>query len=114
MYSSGRWEGFWVQEEWGRQAMTPFTLRFTPGEVTGEGRDAIGRFRFTGQYDESTGAVRMIKQYIGRHQVLYIGKPDGEGSIQGTWSMGKDWTGPFLIRPIKQVVSEDAPIMTIE
>lgn len=99
MYPSGRWDGFWVQDGWGRQAMTPFTLQFAAGRVTGEGRDMVGRFTFNGEYDEATGEVRMIKQYLGRHRVLYVGQPDGEGSIIGQWSIGELQTGPFLLRP---------------
>lgn len=81
MYPSGRWDGFWVQEGWGRQSMTPFALRFANGKVSGEGCDVVGRFTFSGTYDEFTGAVRMVKQYLGKHMVLYVGQPDGEGSI---------------------------------
>src|SRR5947207_1821814 len=99
MYPSGRWDGFWVQEQWGRQAMTSFTLRFADGSVNGEGRDMVGPFNFSGTYDEATGQVVMVKQYLGKHQVLYVGQPDGEGSIQGTWSIGRHDTGSFLLRP---------------
>ncbi len=113
MYPSGRWEGFWVQEFWGRQAMTPFSLHFADGKVTGEGKDVIGRFTFSGTYDSATGAVRMVKQYLGKHQVLYAGRPDGEGSIQGTWSLGPDWTGPFLIRPVVRKPTGEEPIQEI-
>ena len=38
MYPSGQWEGFWVQNIWGRQAMTPFFLVFRrSGERSREG-----------------------------------------------------------------------------
>ncbi len=118
MYPSGRWDGFWVQEYVGRQAMTPFTLRFAEGQVTGDGRDMVGPFTFRGEYAEVTGEVRMVKQYYTeggrrRHQVLYIGRPDGEGSIQGTWSIGPDYLGPFLLRPRLQKPTGDEPIHEI-
>jgi hypothetical protein len=113
MYPSGRWEGFWVQEHYGRQAMTPFTLTFAVGRITGEGRDVVGRFVFAGEYDEATGAVRLVKQYLGKHRVLYVGQPDGEGSIQGTWSIGKYHTGPFLLRPPVARPRGDEPIQEI-
>lgn len=99
MYPSGRWEGFWVQEVYGRQPMSAFSLHFVNGEITGGGRDVIGRFTFTGAYDIRTGDVVMMKQYVGKHRVMYRGAPDGEGCIQGTWSIGEDWTGPFLMKP---------------
>ena len=113
MYPSGRWDGFWVQERLGRQAMTPFTLQFAAGRVTGEGRDVVGRFTFSGEYDEATGAVRLVKQYVGKHAVLYVGQPDGEGSIQGTWTISKYETGPFLLRPRVQKPRGDEPIQDI-
>ena len=70
--------------------------------MSGQGKDIIGRFSFAGEYDERTGQIRLIKQYIGKHQVLYIGEPDGEGSVQGTWFIGESYKGPFLIRPAIQ------------
>ncbi|MCS6866741.1 MAG: hypothetical protein RMJ56_09135 [Gemmataceae bacterium] len=99
MYPSGRWDGFWVQDGWGRQAMAPLILQFAHGHVTGQGRDRVGVFTFHGDYNELTGEVRMIKQYLGQHRVVYVGQPDGEGSIIGRWSIGELQTGPFLLRP---------------
>ncbi|MCE9560921.1 MAG: hypothetical protein K8U57_02595 [Planctomycetes bacterium] len=114
MYPSGRWDGFWVQEMWGRRPMTPFYLHFANGTVTGEGKDMVGRFTFAGAYDEATGQVRMVKQYIGKHEVLDVGQPDGEGSIQGNWSIGKVDTGPFLLRPALAKPTGEEPIAEIE
>lgn len=113
MYPSGRWDGFWVQADWGRQPMTPFALTFAAGRITGTGRDVIGRFTFEGTYDGRTGAVRMVKQYLGRHRVLYVGEPDGEGSIQGRWSIGAAHTGTFLLRPRLAAPTGDDPIHEI-
>jgi hypothetical protein len=90
--------------------MTPFFLRFAGGQVTGEGKDIIGRFTFTGEYNEKTGQIRLIKQYLGRHRLLYIGDPDGEGSIHGTWHIGESDTGPFAIRPSIPKPRGDEPI----
>jgi len=110
VYPSGQWEGFWVQQELGRQAMTPFFLHFNGSEIEGSGKDIVGRFSFSGTVDEQTGNIVMVKQYIGRHRVIYRGQPDGEGSIQGTWQIGRFHTGPFLIRPLFQKPRSDAPI----
>lgn len=96
MALQGRWRGYWEQITWGRQPMR-LTLRLGDGEVDGEGDDIIGPFTFQGQYD-THGHVTMTKQYIGRHQVLYDGTYDGEGTIFGTWSIGTRWRGPFVIR----------------
>ena len=113
MYPSGRWDGFWFQSRWGRQSMTAFTLRFVEGKVSGEGRDVVGRFTFSGIYNETTGAVRLVKQYVGRHMVLYTGQPDGEGSIQGTWTIGPHDSGSFLLRPVTPKLTGDEPIQEI-
>ncbi|QJW94079.1 hypothetical protein [Frigoriglobus tundricola] len=113
MYPSGRWDGFWVHSTVGRGPMEPLTLRFAAGAVTGDGRDVVGPFTFFGEYDEATGEVRMAKQYLGKHCVLYVGRPDGEGSIQGTWSIGPFGSGPFLLRPVIARPSGDEPIQEI-
>ena len=83
MFPSGVWRGFWEQQECGRQPMEAFELHFRGGLATGHGRDVVGRFTFHGEYDEKTGRVTLVKQYLGRHQVVYDGRPDGEGSILG-------------------------------
>jgi hypothetical protein len=93
--------------------MTPFALRFAAGRVTGEGRDVVGPFTFSGEYDEATGEVRMVKQYLGRHRVLYVGRPDGEGCVQGTWSIGAHDTGSFLLRPVVPKPTGEEPIQEI-
>jgi hypothetical protein len=113
MYPSGQWEGFWMHRITGRGPMAPLTLRFADGRVTGEGRDRVGRFTFSGDYDQTTGTVRMVKQYIGAHAVLYVGQSDGEGSIQGTWYIGRLDSGSFLLRPKYQKPTGDEPIQEI-
>jgi hypothetical protein len=116
MYPSGRWEGFWVQEHYGRQSMQAFELHFADGNITGGGKDIIGRFTFSGAYDARTGRVLMVKQYVGRHAVRYTGEPDGEGSIQGTWEITSAWgrnTGTFLLRPVLRRPTGDEPIQEI-
>jgi len=109
VYPSGQWEGFWVQEQFGCQPMTAFTLAFLSGEITGGGKDIIGRFTFTGSYDIRSGEIVMMKQYIGKHRVLYQGNPDGEGCIQGTWSIGGT-SGGFLLRPAVPRPRGDEPV----
>lgn len=120
MFPSGVWRGFWVQEQWGRQEMEAFELHFRDGEVTGHGKDVIGRFVFHGEYDEKTGHIRMVKQYLGKHQVVYDGRPDGEGSILGKWSITTqvgslrwDSDGPFRLHPDVPRPTGDEPIYEI-
>lgn len=112
MYPSGRWRGHWDQEVWGRQAMHDLTLHFAAGRVTGRGVDVIGPFTFAGEYDDR-GHVALVKHYLGRHQVLYLGRYDGEGTIHGEWSIGEGWRGPFALSPEGHAADADAPILTV-
>jgi hypothetical protein len=111
MFPSGSWRGYWEQPGWGRQPMNDLVLRFAGGAVEGEGTDCIGPFTFRGRYD-GQGTVTLVKQYLGRHQVLYRGAHDGEGTIFGRWSIGEFWSGPFALRADFRVAA-DTPIAVI-
>lgn len=120
MYPSGVWRGFWHQDGYGRQAMEAFELHFRNGNVSGQGHDVIGLFLFSGEWEQNTGHVRLVKQYIGKHQVLYVGEPDGEGNITGKWTITlklgeRDYvtTGPFLLTPDLPRPKGDEPIYEI-
>lgn len=111
MYPNGPWKGFWQQTSWGRQEMEQFELRFAAdGTISGRGTDVVGVFVFKGTYDTGTGQLTMTKKYIGKHEVNYLGKPDGEGRIVGTWDISGTYTGPFSLQP---VVACDEPIYEI-
>jgi hypothetical protein len=110
MYPTGAWRGYWEQIGWGRQPMADLYLRFDSGQIDGDGVDVVGRFTLTGTYDGS-GAVTLVKQYIGRHQVLYQGAYDGEGSILGRWSIEPSWSGPFALAPVLDEPIADALVV---
>jgi hypothetical protein len=112
MYPSGVWRGYWEQPHFGRQPMSDFVLRFADGRVEGEGLDVVGRFTFRGTCDDQ-GAVVLVKQYLGRHQVLYRGRYDGEGVIHGTWSIGDLWSGPFALTPARSSPDPDSRIQKL-
>ena len=78
--------------------------------MAGGGKDVVGRFTVEGEYDPTTGRVRMVKQYVGKHAVVYDGSPDGEGCVAGTWSIWGIHTGPFLLRPVVAKPTGDEPI----
>jgi hypothetical protein len=103
MYPSGTWIGFWQQTGVGRQGMKQFELHFQPdGRMKGHGVDVVGLFDITGTWNKQSGAVVFIKQYRRKHSVEYIGTPDGEGSIHGTWRMdvaGYTDSGSFSLMP---------------
>jgi hypothetical protein len=64
--------------------MEDLVIEFSSGQLRGSGRDVVGEFRMYGAM-EPGGRVRIVKQYIGRHQVVYVGNYDGEGTLFGTW-----------------------------
>lgn len=113
MYSSGRWNGHWDQPGFGRQPMQEFSLRFADGTCSGEGRDLVGTFVVRGIYD-AHGSVEFVKQYVGKHQVRYVGRHDGEGTIHGEWSISPAWAGSFALKPVHRLPVDDWPIQAIE
>jgi hypothetical protein len=92
--------------------MRDLVLHFGDGHVDGSGIDIVGRFNFQGHYDHE-GNVVLIKLYLGRHQVLYTGRYDGEGTIFGEWSIGELWRGPFALRPENFTVPATVGIVSI-
>jgi hypothetical protein len=91
--------------------MREFVLLFRDGRVAGSGVDVVGRFTFDGEYDAG-GAVRLTKQYVGKHAVEYDGRYDGEGTIAGTWTIAPVWSGRFALSPVVGDVSH-LPIQEI-
>jgi hypothetical protein len=76
--------GWWQQELFGRQPMRDLVLQFDAGKITGSGMDLIGPFTLSGTLSEA-GQVAMVKRYLGRHSVDYVGTYDGEGVMWGEW-----------------------------
>lgn len=87
-------EGWWVQDFFGRQPMSPLTLTFDEGNISGSGKDIVGPFTMEGVLKD--GKVAIDKQYVGQHATTYLGEFDGEGSMQGTWHIDGN-TGPWGI-----------------
>lgn len=112
MYPSGHWRAFWQQAGYGRQEMSDLRLDFRDGTITGQGIDCVGLFTFSGTYDDQ-GSIVMIKQYVGKHRVLYHGKYDGEGSIHGNWTVEGIAFGPFAMTPLRGEDAGDRPIQEI-
>lgn len=113
LFHSGKWRGYWEQTVLGRQAMHPLSLRFSNGQIEGEGRDILGAFTFAGTYDPD-GVIKMLKQYIGKHAVLYAGTYDGEGTVFGQWVVAPGIVGPFALHPdLPSKFAEELPIRDI-
>ncbi len=88
--------GWWEQQGYGRQAMDELTLAFDDGHVSGAGTDVVGDFVFRGHINQA--GIRLVKQYIGQHQIEYLGTYDGEGIYFGKWSYAGYLSGKWLIR----------------
>ena len=73
-------------------------LDFCDGQIKGEGTDYVGPWHIRGAYDEQTGDCTWTKQYLGKHEVVYQGKNEGEG-IVGIWTIGEWLHGTFHIWP---------------
>ena len=123
MYPSGVWHGFWEQEFYGKQAMQAFELHFNADTVRGRGIDIVGPFRIMGRWDATNGGLSFVKFYLGKHQVYYEGRPEGEGCILGQWSIreknhfGADtnilYQGNFLLQPVWPKPTGNEPIVDI-
>ena len=113
MYASGLWNGYWEQPGLRPAGDARFRAAICNGVVRGEGRDIVGEFRIDGAYD-ARGTVKFVKQYIGKHRVLYDGMHDGEGTIHGNWSIPPFWAGTFAIRPVRTQADPSLPIESIE
>jgi hypothetical protein len=92
--------------------MDDLTLHFNGAAVTGEGVDCVGAFTFEGECSDD-GTVRLVKQYVGRHAVLYEGVHDGEGTILGRWVIDPYWSGAFALSPERWEAAPDAAIEVV-
>ncbi len=75
--------------------MHPLEVCLRGDRLFGRGCDVIGAFRLDGTLQPS-GEIIIVKQYVGKHQVLYVGKYDGEGTFAGLWQV-EDAQGRWLI-----------------
>jgi hypothetical protein len=89
-------DGWWEQRGFGRQPMHQLQLSFAGGMIRGAGVDIVGPFLFDGTLSHG-GDVAMVKKYVGKHRVNYVGKYDGEGLMWGMWNIGP-FKGPWAIR----------------
>lgn len=107
-------DGWWEEQGYGRQPMLELQLRVVEGQIIGSGWDIVGPFTFRGTISEG-GAVAMIKQYLGQHQVEYLGNYDGEGTMFGDWRIGPfsdRWAITFKrLKGSRKAESEDVELL---
>ena len=92
-------EGWWEQDGFGRQPMQQLCLSFEGGKLQGSGEDMIGPFTLSGELGE---AVVIVKQYLGKHRVDYVGRYDGEGTFWGTWHIDPFY-GDWMIKVTSRI-----------
>lgn len=95
-------EGWWEQNGLGRQPMHNLQIAFDGGKIAGSGTDVIGPFTLMGQLEGEKTLIH--KQYIDAHSVEYPGSFDGEGTMQGLWSI-HGFGGKWLIRVVDKVAA---------
>ncbi len=78
--------------------MDDLRIEFDHSRVVGSGTDMIAPFTLTGKL-RPDGTVEIVKQYVGRHTVLYVGQYDGEGTFHGTWDI-EGYRGQWSIKVV--------------
>jgi hypothetical protein len=85
-FPSGRWIGFFLDKRLPGKHQMELLLTFRQCEVTGEGRDLVGKFLVRGRYGVVDGKCYWHKRYLDRHDVFYQGYAEDKG-IWGTWEL---------------------------
>ena len=88
------WKG-WYEQNGHRANMTIGQFKVKSNKISGKGSDEQGDFEFVGFYD-SHNEVHFIKKYLGKHEVHYRGKREGQ-TISGTWTLEGGYSGPFFL-----------------
>jgi hypothetical protein len=86
-WPTGEWNGFYLEPHQPKKGWMHLYLSFDQGTIAGEGTDYVGPWTVRGSYDRDSGACSWVKQYLGKHQVVYRGIA-GQQGIQGHWNIG--------------------------
>ncbi|MCA9085717.1 MAG: hypothetical protein KDA81_16765 [Planctomycetaceae bacterium] len=98
--------GWWQQSGLGRQPMNELVMRISDAQIEGDGVDVVAPFTLRGEV-RADGSVEMVKQYLHRHSVLYVGNYDGEGTFSGQWDID-GYRGEWAIRLLRTMHPTDA------
>ncbi|MCU0876397.1 MAG: hypothetical protein MUF06_01210 [Pirellulaceae bacterium] len=107
--------GWWEEVGYGRQPMHQLKLRISGSQISGSGTDIVGPFTLQGTISAG-GGVAMVKQYLGQHQVDYLGTYDGEGTMFGEWRLGPfsdRWAISFQ-RPTQRIGVDEDDIQVLD
>jgi hypothetical protein len=87
-FPSGDWRGFYIQR--GIKQRMELSLTFRDGRIVGCGIDPVGKFLIRGGYKIINGRAYLLKFYISKHRVNYMGWAEAvDGGIWGTWTIGQ-------------------------
>ena len=78
--------GWWEQDELGRQYMEGLIVAIDGTRISGSGTDLAGMFTLEGTVADD-GHVRVKKQYLDQHSVMYLGRYDGARRLWGRWQL---------------------------
>ena len=93
----GEWTGFYLEFHRPERSWMNLFLQTENDEIKAEGTDYVGPWTAIGTFNPTTGDAHWVKQYVGKHQVIYQGRYL-DGCISGTWQIGIV-EGPFTIWP---------------
>lgn len=88
-FPSGPWTGFFLQPALPGRHLMELHLTFRHGQITGQGRDWVGKFLIRGRYELTDGKCHWSKRYLGKHDVFYKGFNEGKG-IWGVWEIAAE------------------------
>lgn len=93
---TGEWNGFYLENNRPQRGWMHLYMKFADGRIHGEGTDYVGPWTAKGTYDLDSGKCGWVKEYVGKHDVKYVGQVSETG-IVGTWQIMS--TGEFHIWP---------------
>ncbi|MBM4068105.1 MAG: hypothetical protein FJ271_04075 [Planctomycetes bacterium] len=96
-FPSGPWTGFFLQPALPGRHLMELHLTFRHGQITGQGRDWVGKFLIRGRYELADGKCHWTKRYLGKHDVFYKGFNEGKG-IWGVWEISAEQNLGFTSR----------------
>jgi hypothetical protein len=113
LFPSGPWIGFYKYSRSNPKYRMDLHLTFANGNMSGIGRDNVGRFLIRGRYDARNRECHWTKSYLGAHDVFYRGFREGKG-IWGLWEIGSLSRGGFHIWPLQSGADEAESLTTEE
>jgi len=94
----GKWEGYYLYSSCNVQHQQYLTIYFPSGGIVGDGRDDVGKFLISGEYDPEKREAHWQKYYP-THRVHCRGFFEND-AIWGVWHILNEGSGGFHIWPV--------------